>query len=344
MRPLVTIVTPTYNAAHWLPQCRASVLAQSYPNIEHVIVDGGSDDGTAQLLESWSDVLWISERDNGQSDAIIKGFRLGHGDVLTWLNADDELAPGAVETVVDAMERLAASWVVGAAEIREAGRSRVVRPQRVDVRALDLSNPIVQPSSMYTRTVFEAAGGLDPTLHLAMDLDLWLRLLLTGVRPHVVDDVLSIANLHEDAKTRAVSAAAWYREMGLARAKNGRSWAAAVELGRSLAEELCENNADLSPSSLRRHVEERRNLLASEGLVVPRWPLQAGASVRFAVLAQGRRRAAHLAWPEPWTTRPTVHELFGALTARVGAGQGVGSTPPGQRDGGPRPPGRATAA
>ncbi len=319
MLPLVTIVTPTYSAAHWLPQCRASVEAQTYPNIEHVVIDGGSTDGTVELLRSWADVTWRSEPDDGQSDAIVKGFALGTGEILTWLNADDELAPDAVQTVVDTMRARAASWVVGAAEIREGGSSRVVRPRRVSLRQLDLSNPIVQPSSFYTREALERAGGIDTNLHLTMDLDLWLRLLNVRIRPALVQDVLSIAHLHEDAKTRAVPAQRWYWELGVARAKNGRAAAAAVELGRSFVEGLPAAPAPAA-EDVAREVDLFRQALKEQGLVVPRRPLAAGVRTRLAVRFGGgdaRRRLRYLLAPEPWTTRQTLAELGGAARTRL---------------------------
>jgi GT2 family glycosyltransferase len=318
-QPLVTIVTPTYSAAHWLPQCRASVAAQDYPNIEHVIVDGGSTDGTVELLRSWSGVTWVSEPDAGQSDAIIKGFRMGTGQVLTWLNADDELTPGAVSLVVKTMVERSADWVVGAAEVREGGSSRVVRPRRVTLRRLDLSNPIVQPSSFYTAAALRRAGGIDPHLHLAMDLDLWLRLLKAGVEPALVEDVLSVAHLHEDAKTRAVSAERWFWEMGVARAKNGRAVAAGVELGRSLAESL-DDEPPSSARDIRTQVHHFQQLLQQQGVHVPRRALTAGLRTRLAVRAQSAARGSswrHVCAPSPLTTRQTLLELAAAATTRL---------------------------
>lgn len=318
MLPLVTIVTPAYQAASWLPQCRSSVLAQTYPHVEHIIMDGGSTDGTVELLRSWQDVTWVSASDDGQSDAINKGLALTSGEIVTWLNADDELTPHAVDDVVRTMERTSAEWVIGGAEVREGGHTRIVRPGRISARRLDLSNPIVQPSSFYTRRLFEQAGGLDARLHLAMDLDLWLRFLRAGAQPIIVEQVLSIAHLHEDAKTRAVPAARWYREMGLARAKNGRRWAAGVELGRSLGEQLStERTAAPSPSELNEHVHRLRNSLAAEGVSVPVWPVMAGACTRLAALAASPREAVKLlARPEPWTTAQTLQELRGAAGNR----------------------------
>jgi glycosyltransferase involved in cell wall biosynthesis len=314
--PLVTIVTPAYSAISWLPQCRASVAGQDYPKIEHIIVDGGSRDGTVELLQSWSGITWLSEPDHGQADAILKGFALGSGEILTWLNADDELTPGAVSRVVDTMTSRAASWVVGAAEIREGGKTRTVRPSRISTRRLDLSNPIVQPSSFYTAAAFQRAGGIDPHLHLAMDLDLWLRLLAVGVQPAVIRDVLSIAHLHDGAKTRAVPAERWFWEMGLARAKNGRGVAAGVELGRSYVEGLPDHPPP-SPRDVTRHVRTLHAQLTRQGIRVSGRALEAGVRTRLAVRFRGRGRLRYLLAPAVMATQQTRSELWSAIRRRT---------------------------
>jgi len=97
--PLVSLVTPTFNMASSLPICLESVRDQSYPALEHIVVDGGSTDGTVELLRETTDVRWISESDGGQSNALNKGFRMATGSIMGWINADDSLLPGAVAAV-----------------------------------------------------------------------------------------------------------------------------------------------------------------------------------------------------------------------------------------------------
>lgn len=310
--PLVSVVTPCRNARQWLTNCRESVRLQSYPHVEHVVIDGGSQDGTRELLESWTDVSWVSESDNGQSEAINKGIRLSRGHIVTWLNADDELMPGAVERVVEVMTReTRPEWVVGAAEMREGGAVRIARPGRLTKRTLDISNPIVQPAAFFTRQLWDRVGGIDERLHLAMDLDLWLRFLRAGTRPMVVRDVLAVVNIHADAKTRAVDLSRWYFEMGMARARNMRMRAAAVEFGRSAVERRTDGELEVPLRDL------RREFLAL-GLSVPRVPFRAGALVRLAVRSpSAARRLRYLARPEPWMVRQTRTELWSGLRTRL---------------------------
>ena len=103
--PLVSIVTPTFNMARFLPETIESVLSQDYPRIEYIVMDGGSTDGTVDLLRRYEGRLrWISGRDEGQADAVNKGFRLCSGEIFTFLNADDVYYPGAVNAAVRAFD------------------------------------------------------------------------------------------------------------------------------------------------------------------------------------------------------------------------------------------------
>ena len=87
--PKISIVTPSYNSAKFIEDCIQSVLKQNYPNFEHIVIDGGSTDGTVEILKQYPHLKWISEPDEGQSDALNKGFKMAEGDILGWLNADD---------------------------------------------------------------------------------------------------------------------------------------------------------------------------------------------------------------------------------------------------------------
>jgi len=111
--PLVSIVTPTYNQAAFLPETIDTVLSQDYPNIQYIVMDGGSKDGTVEILESYGSRLeWVSERDGGQSDAVNKGFQRARGQIFTFLNADDIYYPGAVRAAVEAFARQPEAGVV----------------------------------------------------------------------------------------------------------------------------------------------------------------------------------------------------------------------------------------
>ena len=180
--PLVSLVTPCYNGMPYLRAAIDSVLGQDYPNIEYLVMDGGSTDGTVELLEEFGDrVRWISEKDDGQADALARGFEQTTGAILGWLNADDMLKPGAVRTAVETFRaNPEAALIYGNADFIDAG-GRILGPCTVVEpysrhRLLHYGDYIIQPAAWFTRASYQAAGGLDRTLHWAMDWDLWLRL------------------------------------------------------------------------------------------------------------------------------------------------------------------------
>jgi len=183
-QPLVSIITPSLNQAAFIEAAIESVLAQDYPNIEYLVVDGGSTDGTLDILRRYGDrVRWISEPDTGQSDAINKGARLTHGEILAWLNADDQYAPQAVSRAIAELQAAPqAAFVYGHAQFTDqAGREIApcvqVEPFNLD-RLLHHLDFIVQPATFFRRDAFLAVGGLDASLRYCLDYDLWIKLAL----------------------------------------------------------------------------------------------------------------------------------------------------------------------
>ena len=183
-QPLVSIITPSLNQAAFIEAAIESVLAQDYPNIEYIVVDGGSTDGTLDILRRYGErVRWISEPDAGQSDAINKGVRLTQGEILAWMNADDQYAPQAVSRAVAELQAHSqAALVYGHAEFTDqAGRviAPCVRVEPFDLyRLLHSLDYIVQPTTFFRRDAFLAVGGLDSSLRYCLDYDLWIKLAL----------------------------------------------------------------------------------------------------------------------------------------------------------------------
>jgi len=177
--PLVSIVTPTYNMGHFLRETIESVLSQDYPNIQYIVMDGGSTDDTVAILESYgSRIEWVSERDEGQADAVNKGFLRARGEIFTFLNADDIYYPGAVRAAVEEFGRRPDAGVVygNAWYTREDGSRHSRYPvQPFDYEVLGHLCYICQPASFLRSKVWAAMGGLDKSLHLTLDYDLWLR-------------------------------------------------------------------------------------------------------------------------------------------------------------------------
>jgi glycosyltransferase involved in cell wall biosynthesis len=205
--PLVSVVTPSMNQGAFIEETIRSVLEQDYPCVEHIVVDGGSSDGTLDVLRSHGHVRWISEPDEGQAAAVNKGFAMAKGDVFGWLNSDDLYLPGAIATAVEVLLETGCGLVHGGwRQIDELGRTiGDVEAVQFDLRQqLDYANLVAQPGAFFTREAFETVGGLDPSYHYAMDYELFLRI---GAKFDVrhVDRVLGAYRYHPRSKTVAES-------------------------------------------------------------------------------------------------------------------------------------------
>jgi glycosyltransferase involved in cell wall biosynthesis len=192
------IVTPSYNTGPYIGATVRSVVEQDYSPLDYLVMDGGSTDGTVEVLKSFGPrVRWVSERDKGQSDAINRGFAQTRGDVLGWLNSDDTYAPGALRAAAKFLaEHPDVAMVYGDADFIDAGGRRIGRCQHVEPvfnprRLLHYSDFIVQPAAFFRRSAFEAVGGLDPSLNWAMDYDLWLKFATAGLKVAYLPRVLA---------------------------------------------------------------------------------------------------------------------------------------------------------
>ena len=181
-QPLVTIVTPSLNQGEFIRAAIESVLAQDYPSIEYLVMDGGSTDQTAAIAAEYSSRLsWTSEADRGQAHAINKGFLRGRGEIACWLNSDDLLLPGAVTSAVRALQQTGpAGAVYGEGYLMDragTARRRFPATERFNLWKLTyLSDYILQPAAFFRRPALQAVGWLDESLHYAMDWDLLIRL------------------------------------------------------------------------------------------------------------------------------------------------------------------------
>jgi glycosyltransferase involved in cell wall biosynthesis len=205
--PTVGVATPSYNAAEFIRDTIDSVLSQDYPHVRYVVMDGGSTDGTLDVLRSYGDRLdWISEPDDGQADAINRGIDRVGGDIVAFLNADDSYEPGAIMTAVERFrERPGAALIYGAAVQLDAAGNAVRTTPVLSCDHLSLAgyNPISQPAAFASGDVWREVGGLDPSLHLALDYELWMRM-SDGARPVLpVPDTLARIRFHADAKSEA---------------------------------------------------------------------------------------------------------------------------------------------
>jgi glycosyltransferase involved in cell wall biosynthesis len=220
MDPKISIVTPSFNQARYIEQTLRSVLEQHYPNVEHIVFDGGSKDGTLDILRSYEShgVRWTSEKDKGQSDAINKGFRAATGDIIGWINSDDWYARGAFRTVLDYFrEHPEAQWVYGNNFFTDPA-GRVIRRFRAAPyswkRLLYTRLLIPQPGIFLRRRVLDECGLLDVEMDAVMDYEWWLRIAQKH-EPHFIDRFLAYFRIHDTSKTGHGSAKwneLWWRE------------------------------------------------------------------------------------------------------------------------------------
>lgn len=210
--PKFTVVTPTYNQGQFIEKTIDSVLSQGYPNLEFIIIDGGSQDNTLEIIKKYERHLnyWVSEPDRGQSHAINKGMGRATGDYLTWLNSDDWYLPGALQHMHELFAAHSeVGMVVGAGHIVNlAGKEVYYKAPTLEITLESLytwlqGGDFMQPSSAYTRNAWEEVGQIDEQIHIALDVDLWLRMAKAGVKFVTTNSLLSEALTHPQAKTTA---------------------------------------------------------------------------------------------------------------------------------------------
>ncbi|HEY57842.1 MAG TPA: glycosyltransferase [Anaerolineae bacterium] len=205
--PLVSIVTPSYNQASFLERTLRSVLSQDYPHIEYIVVDGGSTDGSVAVIERYAHRLawWVSEPDQGQAEAINKGFARAQGEIFAWVNSDDLLAPWTVAEAVAAFQRHPEAGLVfgHGVSIDAQGRPfHLLRTGPWGLAELMTFHMLNQPAVFLRRAAWEAVGGLDLGYHYLLDHHLWLRMAAQAPTAHV-DRIWAFARYHAAAKNAA---------------------------------------------------------------------------------------------------------------------------------------------
>ena len=202
----ISVVTPSYNQEKFLEETILSVINQNYPNIEYIIIDGGSTDDSIKIIKKYEAFLtyWKSEKDKGQSDAINKGFYKSTGEILCWLNSDDQLMKGTLHFVNEYFNNneVVDCLYGNSINIDEKGNTLLKRHELMfDYNILVYTmNYIQQPSTFWRREVYEKVGGLDIELHYTMDHEYWLRMYRHGVHFQYVDKFLSLFRWHSKSK------------------------------------------------------------------------------------------------------------------------------------------------
>jgi glycosyltransferase involved in cell wall biosynthesis len=214
--PLVSIVTPSYNQGRFIGRTIDSVLAQTYPNIEYLVVDGASTDETLDVLRAYGDrVRWISEPDSGQTQAINKGLRAARGEIVGYLNSDDVLLPDAIEKVVDYLrDHSECDLVYGDADYVDADDRVTGTYATADYSFERLMDDccICQPAAYWRVSVGRVVGPFDEDVHYAMDYDYWIRVDRSGFAIQHMVETIARSRLHPAAKTLSARRAI-YREI-----------------------------------------------------------------------------------------------------------------------------------
>ena len=213
--PKISVITPSFNQGEFIEETIRSVISQNYPNLEYIIVDGGSTDNSVQIIKKYANkypkiIRWVSEKDKGQSDAINKGLKMSTGEILCYLNSDDCFTSKALFFVAEFfLTYKEAYWLTGDYEIIDERGRKIQDYIRIYKKILRLfpskfmikiANFINQPSTFWKREIYNQVGELNLSYKYNMDYDYWLRIFKKGYKLYYLNKVLSKFRVHKQSK------------------------------------------------------------------------------------------------------------------------------------------------
>jgi glycosyltransferase involved in cell wall biosynthesis len=222
--PKISIVTPSLNQGAFIEQTICSVLDQGYPNLEYIIIDGGSTDNAVEIIRQYAKYLayWCSEPDKGQSNAINKGLQRATGDIVAYLNSDDQLLLGCLEYVAETMRHTQHTWMAGGCTYSSSDGLQPVtwlpkQPYNGRKQFLNVVGPwgVPQPACFWRRELFERYGYFREDLTYVFDTEFQNRLVLYGRYPFLVQRILANAIIHPESKTGSSTGAFWREDRKL---------------------------------------------------------------------------------------------------------------------------------
>lgn len=212
--PRFSVVTPSYNQGQFIEETIRSVLLQGYPNLEHIVIDGGSSDQSVKIIKKYEPWLtyWVSEKDRGQSHAINKGMARATGEIVAWLNSDDLYLPLTLSRVANAWETGKTHWLVGKIIVGKSLGSPETRTLLSSSRSfLEIAafwlvrernlQTLIQPEVFVSRQAWQAVDGVFEKLHLAMDYHLWTKMVAMGYVPTILPEEIAFFRIHSNQKT-----------------------------------------------------------------------------------------------------------------------------------------------